>query len=309
MWVAAFVTANRGGFVASKPTAATEDNMDPRRYREGDYEREHRRRERESQWGQERGGYERFGRESGGGGDWDRQRSEDDDFEEREGGRQRGQSQGDLRSSLHFGEQGRWSGERGPRGQGTSGERFAERGGYGERGRYGERGQYGERGGYGQSGQQYGQSGRQGWGSEESDFGGSRGRAGSPQGFFYSESWVIEGPHTGRGPRGYRRSDDRVKEEVCDRLERHGQIDAGEIDVEVREGIVTLRGKVDDRRTKRLAEEAVENVHGVKDVMNELKVDQGFFQRLFGEDEKKGQSERDEQSRSQRERSNPTTQR
>ncbi len=48
-------------------------------------------------------------------------------------------------------------------------------------------------------------------------------------GYVYSESWTIVGPHTGRGPKGYRRSDQQILEEAClaararrrDRCERH----------------------------------------------------------------------------------------
>jgi hypothetical protein len=86
------------------------------------------------------------------------------------------------------------------------------------------------------------------------------------------EQGSMRGPHTGKGPKGYKRSDDRVKEEVCDLLERQGDIDASEIEVAIKEGIVTLRGTVPDRSTKRKAEESVSRMYGVTDVMNELRV-------------------------------------
>jgi hypothetical protein len=85
------------------------------------------------------------------------------------------------------------------------------------------------------------------------------------------EGWG-EGPHRGKGPRGYQRSDERIREEVADRLEQHGWIDASELEVDARDGIVTLRGEVDDRRQKRMAEDIVEQISGVKDVRNELRV-------------------------------------
>lgn len=50
---------------------------------------------------------------------------------------------------------------------------------------------------------------------------------------------------------------------MCDRLTRHAQIDASEIDVDVKDGIVTLAGMVEGRRMKRLAERNVEMVLGV----------------------------------------------
>ena len=80
------------------------------------------------------------------------------------------------------------------------------------------------------------------------------------------------GPFTGRGPRGYRRSDERIREEVNDRLTDHGDIDASEIEVNVMDGDVVLEGFVDDRRTKRLAEDIAESVSGVRDVINHLRV-------------------------------------
>jgi len=80
------------------------------------------------------------------------------------------------------------------------------------------------------------------------------------------------GPYTGRGPRNYRRSDERIREDVSELLTQHGQIDASEFEVTVENGEVTLNGAVDSRRTKRLAEDVVERVRGVRDVHNRLRV-------------------------------------
>jgi len=52
----------------------------------------------------------------------------------------------------------------------------------------------------------------------------------------------------------------------------HPEIDATDIDVQVRESEVILSGAVDDRHAKRLAEELVENISGVKDVNNQIRV-------------------------------------
>jgi hypothetical protein len=84
---------------------------------------------------------------------------------------------------------------------------------------------------------------------------------------------AAEGPYTGRGPRGYKRSDDRICEEVCERLMHLGQVDATGIDVNVEQGEVTLKGTVRDRWQKRMAEDAAEMVWGVKDVNNKLKTE------------------------------------
>jgi hypothetical protein len=87
-----------------------------------------------------------------------------------------------------------------------------------------------------------------------------------------SYTWDIEGPHRGRGPRGYRRTDERIHEEVCDRLEAHGEVDASHVEVKVENGEVTLTGTVTDRRTKRLAESVADGVRGVVDVHNQIRL-------------------------------------
>jgi len=81
-----------------------------------------------------------------------------------------------------------------------------------------------------------------------------------------------DGRFGGRGPKGYRRADDRIREEVCDGLTADTWIDAGGIDVQVKGGVVTLEGTVPDRRTKRAAEDLAERVTGVEDVTNSLRV-------------------------------------
>ncbi len=76
----------------------------------------------------------------------------------------------------------------------------------------------------------------------------------------------------GKGPKGYKRSDDRIKEEVSEALYRNHRVDASDIEVEVKEGIVTLSGSVDSRQTKRSAEECVEHLSGVIDIHNRIRI-------------------------------------
>jgi hypothetical protein len=83
-----------------------------------------------------------------------------------------------------------------------------------------------------------------------------------------------DGPFTGRGPRGYQRSDERILEDVCELLTQHGGIDASSMEVQVQKGTVILRGMVDSGRVRRLTEEVVEDVSGVQDVENQLRVNQ-----------------------------------
>ena len=81
----------------------------------------------------------------------------------------------------------------------------------------------------------------------------------------------MERPYRGRGPKGYRRSDDRIKEDVNDRLSE-GYLDATEVDVSVSAGEVVLSGTVDRRADKLRAEAIAENVSGVLNVENRLRV-------------------------------------
>lgn len=80
------------------------------------------------------------------------------------------------------------------------------------------------------------------------------------------------GPHSGKGPKGYQRSDERLKEEISDRLTDDGEIDASEIEVDVEKGVVTLRGTIDSRDLKWRIESLCDGVSGVQDVQNQLRV-------------------------------------
>jgi osmotically-inducible protein OsmY len=78
---------------------------------------------------------------------------------------------------------------------------------------------------------------------------------------------------SGRGPRGYVRSDERIREDVSDRLTDDWYLDASNIDVEVANGEVTLNGTVDDVEDKHRAEHLIENLSGVRHVQNNLRID------------------------------------
>ncbi|HXK17868.1 MAG TPA: BON domain-containing protein [Polyangiaceae bacterium] len=80
------------------------------------------------------------------------------------------------------------------------------------------------------------------------------------------------GGFAGRGPKGYVRSDERIREDVCDRLSWNDEIDATEISVRVENGEVTLEGSVETRHMKRLAADVAEDVVGVLDVHNTVRV-------------------------------------
>jgi osmotically-inducible protein OsmY len=78
--------------------------------------------------------------------------------------------------------------------------------------------------------------------------------------------------YRGRGPKNYSRSDETIREDVCERLAVDHHLDATNIEVSVSDGVVTLAGTVSDRNAKRLAEDLSDFVRGVRDVQNNLRV-------------------------------------
>jgi hypothetical protein len=78
--------------------------------------------------------------------------------------------------------------------------------------------------------------------------------------------------HQGRGPKGYARSDDRLRELICERLTEHPAVDASDITVQVADQEVTLSGTVDDRGIKHLVEDLIDGFGGVKEIHNQLRV-------------------------------------
>lgn len=99
------------------------------------------------------------------------------------------------------------------------------------------------------------------WGDEEDQNYGRQRRNNQHQGQF-----------RGKGPKGYKRSDDRIREDINDRLSDDSYLDATEIEVTVEGGEVTLTGSVSDRNGKRRAEEIAEEISGVINVENRIRV-------------------------------------
>src|SRR4029078_11722521 len=120
-----------------------------------------------------------------------------------------------------------------------------------------------------------GQSGGQGqWGSQ----GGSQGygpqwQGSSQQGPGFGGTGTMGSQsHRGRGPRGYQRSDDRIREDINERMTDDSELDASDIEVEVKDGTVTLAGTVSERHAHARAEDIAESVSGVSNVQNNVKV-------------------------------------
>ncbi len=84
--------------------------------------------------------------------------------------------------------------------------------------------------------------------------------------------WPLEENHFGKGPRGYRRSEERIKDEVCEILARDLFLDASDVEVELEDHVLILRGEVGSRSDKRRAEDLVADVPGVEEVQNQLRV-------------------------------------
>ena len=78
-------------------------------------------------------------------------------------------------------------------------------------------------------------------------------------------------------PRGHgsTRHDAEIAQDVCRRLGEHGSLDAHEVKVEVKNGEVTLGGRVSDEPARHVAELIADAVPGVRGVVNRLDTTDG----------------------------------
>lgn len=74
--------------------------------------------------------------------------------------------------------------------------------------------------------------------------------------------------HHGKGPRNFTRNDELLREKVCEVFLMNPELDPGEIEVSVKDAVVTLDGRVHQRGDRYLAEDLAFGVSGVKDVIN-----------------------------------------
>src|SRR3954464_5160653 len=79
------------------------------------------------------------------------------------------------------------------------------------------------------------------------------------------------GQHGGKGPKGYHRSDQRIKELLSERLRDDPHIDPSEVSITVQGGKITLEGTVDSRQAKNAIEDIADQF-GTQEVQNNLKV-------------------------------------
>jgi osmotically-inducible protein OsmY len=75
-----------------------------------------------------------------------------------------------------------------------------------------------------------------------------------------------------QGPKGYQRSDERLKEDISERLMESHQIDCSDVSLDVRGGKVVLEGTVPSRHMKHAIEDLVDNCPGVQDIDNRVRV-------------------------------------
>jgi osmotically-inducible protein OsmY len=157
-------------------------------------------------------------------------------------------------------------------GTGSSGMSMNERSRYGSgQGAYGSQSPFGQGHGYG-----YGSElgGRGDWDSSSAQWSSGKhdqGRGEGAHGVWESVKETAK-DFFGIGPKGYRRSDERIREDVSEALARDRFVDASQIEVDVKDGRVILRGSVMERQMKRRAEDCVEHLSGVQDVRNEIEV-------------------------------------
>jgi osmotically-inducible protein OsmY len=81
--------------------------------------------------------------------------------------------------------------------------------------------------------------------------------------------------HAGKGPRGWTLRDDRLIEEVSERLMEDRLLDARRVEVSANAGVVTLAGDVPGASDMAHAEMLARQTPGVTSVVNRLQVQPG----------------------------------
>jgi osmotically-inducible protein OsmY len=176
-------------------------------------------------------------------------------------------------------------GRQGPMAYGEGGQRAM---GYGSgEGRYGSMAYGQSTRGYGS--QEAGRYGSQGFGSQSEysrgAFQGSNLGYGSNVGYRgqfdtgassgrYQSGLEGQRSYRGMGPQNYSRSDDRIRDDICERLTDDDRIDASQVTIDVNQCTVTLSGTVPERAMRYYAEDLVDDVLGVQSINNQLKVQQ-----------------------------------
>jgi len=77
----------------------------------------------------------------------------------------------------------------------------------------------------------------------------------------------------GKGPNGWERSDEHIRDDVCSSLTRHRDVDPSDIEISVVHGTVMLSGTIADAGQKRQVESIVSGVVGVREIQCEIHVE------------------------------------
>jgi hypothetical protein len=187
--------------------------------------------------------------------------------------------------SERFGHRDRWDerrdyygqgqGQRWDESRGSSGSGYSQ--GYSEPRRWGERGwsdrdRWGDRDRFDE--QRWRPADR--WSEPQRDYYGQTQRGGS---FFGDNRTERPGEREGffrrifkRGPKGYQRTDERLREDISERLMYATHIDSSEVTVAVTGGKVTLEGTVPERHMKHAIEDLVDECPGIQDIDNRVRV-------------------------------------
>jgi len=105
--------------------------------------------------------------------------------------------------------------------------------------------------------------------------------SGSPSLYGYNSTGVQS--YRGRGPKNYTRSDERIIEEINERLTDDDDLDATDITVRCVAGTVTLEGTVEQRWMKHRAEDIADACLGVKEVDNRIQVTSASSSKSYGQ--------------------------
>lgn len=109
-----------------------------------------------------------------------------------------------------------------------------------------------------------------------------RARGSRDRGFDESHFYPGHVPRDRKGPKGYVRSDERIREFICEHLTRSAHLDVSDVSVSVADGHVTLEGTVPERRMKHMIEDVADGCWGVHDVDNRIRVARDAQQRPGG---------------------------
>ncbi len=88
----------------------------------------------------------------------------------------------------------------------------------------------------------------------------------------YRDQYEIKRNYYGFGPKGYKRSDQKLKDEASLLLNQDPILDSSNINIEVFNNVIYLRGFVDSRKDKKRAELLIEDIFGIEDIQNQLKI-------------------------------------